>query len=307
MRMVCKNIFKLLTILFKHVIIIFGDDFMSSKTYRFVTLSKEQWKSVLSRLDRKSTIFKIINIIYESEKHTSNATTITEIIGLSNYHFPTMAVVNFGKQIYREYKDIVNFPKSHTNKSKIRYWQIVFDGNQSKHFDWVMKKEMLAAIDSLNLFSENENYIKEAVAIYQDITCFEGKERQSIVKVRCNQGRIRNNALKKYRCCEICGVQNSHLLIASHIKPWNESSPLEKADIDNIMLLCPIHDALFDKFLISFDDSGYMYISEAISNDDRKRLHIDENIQLQLTDERKSYMRYHFNRFKNDHLSYEND
>ena len=49
-------------------------------------------------------------------------------------------------------------------------------------------------------------------------------------------------------------------IITSHIKPWAKSNKFEKLDSENVFLLCSIHDALFDKGLISFSDDGTIII-----------------------------------------------
>jgi len=51
------------------------------------------------------------------------------------------------------------------------------------------------------------------------------------------------------------------LLIASHIYPWVRSSPKEKTDVDNGLLLSSPLDRLFDQGLISFASDGLMLIS----------------------------------------------
>lgn len=80
-----------------------------------------------------------------------------------------------------------------------------------------------------------------------------GEEREAIVKIRINQGVFRDELIKRYGKCVLCGVKDSSLMIASHIKSWSDSNPEEKVDVDNVFLLCPNHDKLFDKGLISFD------------------------------------------------------
>lgn len=58
-------------------------------------------------------------------------------------------------------------------------------------------------------------------------------EREVIVKARINQDKYREDLLKKYGKCCLCGVQNQELLIASHLKPWSKSDKKEKLDIEN--------------------------------------------------------------------------
>ena len=93
----------------------------------------------------------------------------------------------------------------------------------------------------------------------------EGRERESLVKVRLNQDQFRQGLLQKFngKCC-LCGVTNEKLLIASHIKPWSRCEPSEKLDLENGLLLCPNHDKLFDLGYISFQEDGQITISDKL-------------------------------------------
>ena len=57
----------------------------------------------------------------------------------------------------------------------------------------------------------------------------------------------------------LSGVGKQELLIASHIKSWKDSEDYERTDINNGLLLNPTYDALFDKHLIGFEDSGRLF------------------------------------------------
>lgn len=66
-----------------------------------------------------------------------------------------------------------------------------------------------------------------------------------VVKQRCGQNKFREKLKEKFSTCALCGINNEHS-IASHIKPWSVSTPKERLDVDNGLLLCPNHDYLFD-------------------------------------------------------------
>lgn len=121
-----------------------------------------------------------------------------------------------------------------------------------------------------------------------------GKEKYALTKIRINQGAIRKNSLKKYNSrCAICNMNAEELLIASHIKAWTDSTESEKGDVDNILLLCPNHDALFDKHYISFDAFGQIIISPQINSENQKLLNINTDMHIELSDKMKDYMDYH--------------
>ena len=101
--------------------------------------------------------------------------------------------------------------------------------------------------------------------------------------------------LHRYNKCCLCGINNPTLLIDSHIKPWKDSAPNEKLDVNNGFLLCANHDKLFDSGLISFDDSGKIIISNQVSISDRILLNISENMQVALNEKNRKYLYFHRN------------
>lgn len=119
-------------------------------------------------------------------------------------------------------------------------------------------------------------------------------EKVVLAKSRIGQSTFKKILMKKYnnRCC-ICNLANSELLIASHIKEWSESNVFEKGDINNGLLLCTLHDSLFDKHLISFDKSGKIVFSNKLTSEDKVILNLNKEIKIFLTEEMQEYMRYH--------------
>ena len=124
-----------------------------------------------------------------------------------------------------------------------------------------------------------------------------GKDREAVVKARVNQGVFRERLLERYNACCLCGVSNHFLLIASHIKPWKDSNSYEKLDSDNGLLLCPNHDKLFDKRLISFDDTGRIMISKDISKEDQALLGINDDCRINVNIRQREYLNYHRKKF----------
>jgi len=89
--------------------------------------------------------------------------------------------------------------------------------------------------------------------------------KEGLITSRVGQGEYRNLLLKRWNYkCAINGTSIKEILIASHIVPWRESNDHERLDVDNGLLLSPIYDALFDKYLISFDDDGGILLSSSI-------------------------------------------
>lgn len=120
-------------------------------------------------------------------------------------------------------------------------------------------------------------------------------ERETIIKSRIGQSKYRKLLINKHKKCLICGISDERFLIASHVKPWSESKTNEKLDINNGLLLCIHHDALFDKNLISFTDTGNIVISDELSKHTQQLLNINENtkLKLELNDKTKKYLEFH--------------
>lgn len=123
---------------------------------------------------------------------------------------------------------------------------------------------------------------------------FEAEEVTRLVKTRVGQGQFRELLMVKYQngCC-ICGIRNAKLLRASHIKSWADSNNQERIDENNGLLLCANHDALFDRYLISFNDDGTMIISKEILEEDRILLAIHQDREIMLNQEMVRYMKSH--------------
>jgi putative restriction endonuclease len=92
-------------------------------------------------------------------------------------------------------------------------------------------------------------------------------QKQQLVQSRRGQGVFRANVRLNENRCRVTGVNNSDFLIASHIKPWSESTDKEKLDGNNGLLLAPHVDQLFDKGWISFSNEGDLLLSPKLDRD----------------------------------------
>ncbi len=133
----------------------------------------------------------------------------------------------------------------------------------------------------------------QVIAELIDNKNLKGKEREYLVKTRINQDYFRTILLKKNDGCCLCKVKKAELLIASHIKPWSKSEPEQKLDPENGLLLCPDHDALFDKGYITFDDNGQIIISASLSDNDKDAMRLYNIPKICLSEKKREYMEYH--------------
>lgn len=86
-------------------------------------------------------------------------------------------------------------------------------------------------------------------------------ERDALVLSRRGQGTFRARVQLIERACRITKVERREHLIASHIKPWRDSSNEERLSGENGLLLTPTIDHLFDKGFLSFEDGGRLIVS----------------------------------------------
>ncbi len=100
-------------------------------------------------------------------------------------------------------------------------------------------------------------------------------QRLQLAKARIGQGLFRKRVLLLDPCCRLTGVDDSRLLIASHIKPWKEASNAERINGFNGLMLSPHVDALFDEHLISFEDEGKILVHSSLPRSVLDRWSID--------------------------------
>lgn len=212
--------------------------------------------------------------------------TFNSVVGLKNpvpySAFKSIITVNsFGsmtKLSDDKCKQLFSVIKGYNPDFDLSSWDI--DGKA------IAKRGITSRDSKIALESQNiENEIKTL-----NLT---GKERQAFVSVRVNQSGYRKLLLSLYNHCCLCGVSDPRLLIASHIKPWIDSSGKEKVDMYNGLLLCPNHDKLFDSGFITFDEDKKIILSDQLSESDRKNMNVKADMKVDCKDECMTYMKYH--------------
>lgn len=90
-------------------------------------------------------------------------------------------------------------------------------------------------------------------------------EREGLVTSRVGQGAYRKSILYRWNFkCAVTNYPRNEILIASHIVAWKDSTNDERLDVNNGILLSPIYDALFDRHLIGFENSGKIILSDSL-------------------------------------------
>ena len=109
-----------------------------------------------------------------------------------------------------------------------------------------------------------------------------GTEVERMVRQRVGQNKFRDAMMDYWGgACAVTGVAIPEVLRASHAKPWAEcATDAERLDVFNGFLLSANLDALFDRFLISFDEHGVLVIAPALAGIDLQPLGISPGMKL---------------------------
>ena len=137
-------------------------------------------------------------------------------------------------------------------------WKIIHFfgfGNENKgQFSNLTFKSISSQIEGIELTDFEEYHLEKGADIIDDYNN-SGSDILRNIKVRVGQSKLKKRLLENYQNkCAFCNITSTNLLIASHIKQWSESNSNEKADPTNSILLCNLHDGLFDKGHISLSE-----------------------------------------------------
>ena len=126
---------------------------------------------------------------------------------------------------------------------------------------------------SLENLTAWEDKVEAEIAANADIA---ETEREALVMARLGQGRFRRELMRIERSCRVTGVTETRHLVASHTKPWRDSTNEERLDPENGFMLTPTIDHLFDKGFISFENSGQLIVSPVADTGSLAKMGIDE-------------------------------
>lgn len=199
------------------------------------------------------------------------------------------------------------FNKNSLNKTFIKPLKQIYE-------EVVIEKELLStyttALYTSNIVEHNNTYIEYKNENYQII---DYKHLNTILNIIPRLGiphdRDQSKSLQAFykdtlfnefdHACPICHAHISHMLIASHIKPFRDCAHIYEAiDHNNGMLLCRNHDFLFDQGYITFLDNGEMLISSRINPNDYPFYGLNPKYNLPkplLTKYRLKFLKYHRN------------
>lgn len=129
-------------------------------------------------------------------------------------------------------------------------------------------------------------------------------ERSSLVLSRVGQGAYRKSIINRWENrCAVTGFSDSRILIASHIHPWKDSNDDERLDVNNGILLSPTYDALFDQYLITFDNSGKIVLASDLKDSEYKKIGVSGDEHITFKHDNIVYLEKHQAVFSSKHKS----
>jgi hypothetical protein len=123
-------------------------------------------------------------------------------------------------------------------------------------------------------------------------------EREAIIRARQGQGIFKQRVMTIEQRCRITGVVNPIHLIASHCKPWRDSTNEERLNGENGLLLTPSIDHLFDRGFIGFEDNGKLIISPVAHRPSLERMGIQTERVVNVggfTEGQRHFLEFHRN------------
>lgn len=139
-----------------------------------------------------------------------------------------------------------------------------------------------------------ENTILAEIKMIKEDHHLSATEKETIILSRRGQGKFRSELIKYWNGCAISECSLTDILMASHIKPWKDSTNDERLDVFNGLLLLPNYDKLFDLGYMTFTPKGKALYSKLLSKSDKDLLGLTSTLSLCRIDEaHKIYLKYH--------------
>ena len=161
-------------------------------------------------------------------------------------------------------------------------------------FDAVGKRMYSAALNRYSEFLAERPGVAEAeLETLMADSSIDRTTRRALIEARVGQGRFRRGVLSYWGQCAVTRTTSMELLVASHIRPWRQSSNVDRLNPFNGILLRPDIDVLFDQGYVTFNREGGLVMSDV-----HRSLILDfgarEDMRLfKLEDEHRPFLSYH--------------
>ncbi len=123
-------------------------------------------------------------------------------------------------------------------------------------------------------------------------------ERTMLVQARIGQDLLKKTLMKTERRCQLTDITAAPVLRASHIRPWSDPNQTDRLNPRNALLLAAHVDACFDKHLISFGETGEIWISTELTAKDQERLGLFAKMRLRGHERHQQFLAEHRRKFR---------
>lgn len=118
--------------------------------------------------------------------------------------------------------------------------------------------------------------------------------RSALIDARLGQGAFRTSLMRHWdEECAASGCAVVAILRASHILPWRDANDEERIDPENGLLLTANLDALFDRGLITFDESGTLITSSRLAPESATQLLLPKALKRKPSERQCRYLQLH--------------
>lgn len=220
-----------------------------NKIYEYNEISREQWIEILQ--DTRvidDELKKVFNIIYSTENKKLNAQAIANALGYNHFIQLNRLVGQCGKRI----KEIYTLKETETLKYN-NSWIAVFNGDEVRkkgkvYFNWILKPNMIAAIEELNFFDILDVFPEEIQSDnLQEL--IEGAKKKIVVNAFERNSKARKVCVEYYGYkCYVCnfdfgdfyGPEFEGKIHVHHLKALSEIREEYKIDpINDLRPVCP--------------------------------------------------------------------
>jgi len=265
------------------------------------TVPNPYTRSLPSTLEPFSIHARICEKLFEEKENLSWSSTLLDLFGFeignkdilknSFRYSPVLNII--GDQIILKdgvsYDDLASFINIDISSERLNkeYFFDLFNVHKSH--------DLLSEASSTEIITTITNTERDLIHQLETSSTYTQTEKNQIIKARIGQGLFRRRLIAEYPICPITLVDDIHLLVASHIKPWRFSNNTERLDPQNGLLLTPTYDKLFDKGYISFRQDKTMMVSSKITSSNITRLGLTPDIEITNLpiNGRETYFDYH--------------
>lgn len=217
--------------------------------------------------------------------------SVDEIAKAAGYDNPSIVFSQYGRLGHRLADALGHAHEEHV------WTRLIGDDfrDEEGQVNWKMLPQVALALTRLGWTSGAQERIPTADQAEDSIVKpLSETERETLQWARIGQDLFRRELEAEWQSCAVTGVAVREVLRASHIKPWKDSSPQERLDPFNGLLLVANLDALFDCGLITFRDDGSLIISDHLPARVRATLGLTDSLRLRRVDDRhRRYLTYH--------------